>query len=260
MRSIKTRSAGKTRSLPAHAPAGPQSTPRYQLVKDEIVASIAQGKWASGSKLPSENMLVSQTGLSRMTVHRAMRELAADGVISRYKGIGSFVSPQSPKSELLFLRDMAEDVPQHGRSHRAVTVVLEEIRADIDLAMAFEKSVGTRLYHSVIVNLEGTVPIQLEERFVSPAFAPDYLQQDFTRITPGRYLRSLGAVTEVEHMIYAGLAEARAQELLQMDACEACLYLMRRTWMGAVPATRSTFTYPGNRYSLSSRYKLSGDE
>jgi GntR family histidine utilization transcriptional repressor len=253
----KGRRKTRSRQRGVRTLAGAHATPRYKRVKDEILAGIARGDWANGSKLPSEHALVTQFGLSRMTVHRALRELAADGVISRHKGIGSFVSPPSSKSELLSIRDIAEDIQQRGHAHRAVVVVLEEIRADIGLATAFEKSVGTRLCHSVIVNFEDGTPIQLEERFVNPAFAPEYLKQDFTQITPSRYLRDLGAATEVEHIIYAGLADKRAQELLEVTPAEPCLFLMRRTWTHAVPATKSSFTFPGSRYSLGSRYKLS---
>ena len=252
--------AGRKSEPRRRTAAAAPATPKYKQVKDKILAGIASGEWANGARLPSEHALVMRLGLSRMTVHRALRELAADGVISRHKGVGSFVSPPSLKSELLSIRDIAEDIQHRGHAHRSKVAVLEEIRADIGLATAFEKGVGTRLYHSVIVNFEDATPIQLEERFVSPAFASEYLKQDFTKMTPSRYLRDLGPATEVEHIIYAGLADRRAQDLLETTPAEACLFLMRRTWIDAVPVTMSYFTFPGSRYSLGSRYKLSAFE
>ena len=65
--------------------------PRYLKVKEHIRARIASGEFGPGARVPSENELVSRFGLSRMTVNRALRELAADGWLKRRPGVGSFV-------------------------------------------------------------------------------------------------------------------------------------------------------------------------
>jgi hypothetical protein len=64
--------------------------------------------------------------------------------------------------------------------------------------------IGPLLNHSVIVNFQRATPIQLGARFVNPVFASEHLKQDFTQITPFRYLRDLGPATEVERIILRG--------------------------------------------------------
>jgi GntR family histidine utilization transcriptional repressor len=229
--------------------------PLYEQVKQEILSRIANGEWADGAKLPSEHELVELFGTSRMTVHRAMRELSTQGVLTRFQGIGTFVAPPAPRSELIQIRDIADDIGFRGHSHRCEIVKLEAVRADIDLATTFDRSIGAKIFHSVIVHYEDDAPIQLEERFVNPGFAPRYLEQDFTELTPAHYLQSVQRATEVEQIIYAGAADCVSQELLEMKAGEPCLFMMRRTWLDDLPATKNLFTYPGARYSLGSRYK-----
>ena len=53
----------------------------YEQVKEFISRKIQDGTWKSGDRLPSENDLVVQFGMSRMTVNRALRELVEQGRI-----------------------------------------------------------------------------------------------------------------------------------------------------------------------------------
>jgi GntR family histidine utilization transcriptional repressor len=230
--------------------------PLYDRVKRHILERIAGGEWPDGTRLPSEHELVAALGVSRMTVHRALRELSADGVLSRIQGVGTFVAPPKAKSALVEIHDIAEDIVARGHAHRMRVLVLEAIRADAELAAGFDLRLGAKIFHSVIVHDEDEVPVQLEERFVTPFFAPHYLEQDFTQQTTTPYLQGISPAAEVEHVIFAVKPDARAQELLAVAADEACLMLLRRTWTAAGPATKSIFTYPGDRYSLGSRYRV----
>lgn len=239
------------------APAAQKRTPIYEQIKQDLIGRIAAGEWAEGEQLPSEHELVASLGVSRMTVHRALRELTARGVLSRRQGLGTFVAPQTAQADLIAIRDIAEDVRARGHAHRAEVRTLEAIGADAALAEIFAIKPGARLYHSLIVHFEDETPIQMEERFINARFAPDYLKQDFTAITPARYLQRIGRATEIEQIVHAIAPDARARKLLKIDADQPCLLVTRRTWAGATPATKSRFTYPGDRYALGSRYKVS---
>ena len=50
-----------------------------------------QGAWAPQDRVPSENALVREFGVARMTVNRAVRELAQEGFLTRVKGGGTYV-------------------------------------------------------------------------------------------------------------------------------------------------------------------------
>ena len=58
------------------------STPIFQRIKDYLLGEIASGRWKEGDLVPSEQALVRQFGVSRMTVNRAVRELTAEQVLT----------------------------------------------------------------------------------------------------------------------------------------------------------------------------------
>ena len=228
--------------------------PLYRQVKEYLLERIAAGAWRDGSKIPSEYELMETLGASRMTVHRALREMSADGLLHRVQGVGTFLRPAEPRSALLEIFDISEDIMARGHEHRTRILTLAAIRADAALAQEFALRRGTKLFYSEIVHYENNVPVQLEERFVSPLFAPYYLGQDFTQQTTNRYLQGIAAPSEVEHIVHAVGADERARELLEIGPAEHCLAVLRRTWTKAGPATRSLLLHPGSRYSLGSRY------
>jgi GntR family histidine utilization transcriptional repressor len=232
------------------------SVPLYESVKQYILTRIDSGMWGVGALLPSEHELVARFGVSRMTVHRALRELSDKGIVSRKQGLGTFVSAPAAQSPLVEIRDIADDIVSRGHIHSARLISLEAVRADAELAIAFELRPGAKVFHSVVVHFEDELPVQLEERYVLPSFAPKYIQQDFSRTTTTQYLRSIAPATEVENSVFAVRPNARSCKLLEIDAEEVCLRMVRRTWVGATPTTKNVFTYPGSRYSLGSRYKV----
>jgi GntR family histidine utilization transcriptional repressor len=232
--------------------------PLYERVKRHLHQRIQSGEWPDGSKIPSEHELTETLGASRMTIHRALREMQADGLIRRAQGIGSFVRAQPPRSALLEITDIADDIAARGNRHQAEIITLETIRADTATAAAFGLRHGAKLYHSIIVHLENETPVQLEERHVTPLFAPHYIEQNFAAQTTAAYLAGIAPPTQVEHIIHAITPDAQTRKLLQIPAREPCLKLDRRTWTAAGPATKSTLIHPGSRYALGGIFDMPG--
>ncbi|WP_217570094.1 histidine utilization repressor [Mesorhizobium sp. GbtcB19] len=233
------------------------ASPLYEKVKDYILTNIGTGKWSKDSKLPSENDFVAALGVSRMTVHRALRELTSAGFLIRLQGVGTFIAPPRPQSTLIEINNIAAEIVARGNRHRSEVLVLERITPTKELSLSFEFAKRAAIYHSVVVNFENDLPVQLEERFVNPSLIPDYDKQDFSKTATYDYLMQKTPVTEVEHIISAVPADAETARRLAIDIGSCCLLLHRRTWTGAVVATISKLTYVGSRYSLGSRYSPS---
>ena len=229
--------------------------PLYQKLKNLIVSRIQRGEWTPGQQIPSETDFMNQYNISRMTVNRALRELSAGGHLVRLQGVGTFVAKPKPEASLLRIRSIADEIRERGGvyTNRVELLIAEEPPGLLTEEM--ELAPGERVYHSIIVHMDAGLPIQVEDRFVNPRVAPDYLTQDFTRITPTHYLLTCATLSEVEHLLEAVLPDKRTQRLLRIGPADPCLSLHRRTWAGSRVVTHAKFIYPGSRYQIGGRFR-----
>ena len=230
----------------------------YQQVKDHVVRHIADGQLKPGDRIPSEQDLVAAFGIARMTVNRALRELAEQGKIVRVAGVGSFVAQEKPRSTLLHIANIADEIRQRGHDHRCELVSLARVAAPLDVASALDLRIGESVYALQCVHFEDAVPVQLEDRHVNPRMAPDFIRQDFTQALPSEYLVQHVPYDEIEHVVDAILPTPQQAELLQMPVTEPCLMLTRRTWSNGVPVTLVRCLHPAQRYRLGSRFRAEG--
>ena len=234
-----------TSDITPEAPA-----PQYLKVKNHLREGISSGRWVAGDLLPSEADLVAQFKVSRMTVNRALRELYQDGLIERLQGVGTFVAQLHRISSQLTVRDLHDEIVARGRRHDARLHVLEIVKATPEQAGDFGLRTGDPLFHSVIVHLENSKTIQCEDRLVNPATAPDYMNVDFTKITPTNYLLQVAPLSEARYTIEALLPSDLEAKLLCISKREPCLVVKRRTFSRGVAVTTVRMTHPGSLYLL----------
>ncbi len=180
----------------------------FQQVKGFIVGKIESGEWPPETRIPSESELIKLMSVSRMTVHRALRELAVDGYLVRHPGVGTFVSVPRTQSALFTIRPISEEISRRGAAHTAELQLLAEEPATREVAAALGLQPDVPVYHSVIVHMADGLPVELEDRYVNPAVAPDFLCKDFTRTTPSHYLFQVGPLTKAEHIFQAVIARS----------------------------------------------------
>ena len=231
--------------------------PLYAGVKNVILARIHSGAWPPGQRIASEHELVAELGVSRMTVNRALRELARDGVLMRVQGLGTFVAEGKGQSSIFEVRNIADEIAERGHAHSSRIVVLDAVKASPELADALDVGLGDAVFHSIIVHAENDIPVQLEDRYVNPAVAPGYLEQDFSAVTPNRFLSGVVPWSEAEHEIEAVLPAAWEAKLLAISRTDPCILIRRRTWAGEVVVTSVRLIIPGGRYRLQSRQRAS---
>lgn len=223
---------------------------RYRQIKDYVIKLINTGKLQPDDRVPSESSLVKTFGVARMTAHRALKELSNEGYVTRIAGVGTFVADDRPHSDVLKIRNIADEIRARGHVHSAQVIVLEEVTANQRLIQKFERRPGAKLFHSLILHLESGKPIQLEDRFVCPIMAPEYLNQDFTKITPNIFLTRLTPIHSSEHVVRAVMPSTETRKLLQLPSNEPCLMIQRRTWTDSRPVSFAELYHPGRKYEL----------
>ena len=227
----------------------------YEQVKAFIKTRITSGSWKPGDAVPSETALMTQFGISRMTVNRALRELAVEGMVTRIQGSGTRVAELHRISSRLTIRDIKDEVVERGHHHTSRVLLVATEKATIALAKTLGLPPGARVFHTVLVHLENAIPIQHEDRYVNPLAAPDFLRTDFTRLTPTHHLLTHAPLTDASYQIEACLPGKEIAKLLHIKPSEACLAITRRTVSGAHVASVARLVYPGTRYSFAGQFQ-----
>jgi GntR family transcriptional regulator, histidine utilization repressor len=231
-------------------PPAPAPTARYLQVKQFILNRISSGALRPGDQIPSENELVRELGVARMTANRALRELSADGVLLRVAGVGTFVAEPRVHAHPLEVRNIADEIRARGHDFETRVVSVGAVSASREVAERCGVSVGSRLDHSLLIHFEGAVPLQVEDRYVNPTVVSGYLRNDFTRTTPHEFLMQAAPLQRAEHTVRAVIPDGRTRRMLRLQAADACLLIRRRTWAGGRIATVADLYHPGSRYEL----------
>src|SRR5271168_4445206 len=133
---MATSSAAGATSL--HGVAG-QATfrPLYQQIKTLITQSLDQGEWKPGEVIPSEIELARRFKVSQGTVRKAIDALAAENLLVRRQGRGTFVATHhEARAQFRFLRL----VPDEGEAHYPMSRFLDcrRLRAPSEIARLLE--------------------------------------------------------------------------------------------------------------------------
>ncbi len=88
----------------------PVFQPLYRQIKALITQSLISGEWGPGDVMPSEMELAARFGVSQGTARKAIDELAAENIVVRRQGKGTFVATHAEQTvKLRFLRLVAAD-------------------------------------------------------------------------------------------------------------------------------------------------------
>ncbi|MCF2848707.1 histidine utilization repressor [Pseudoalteromonas sp. ACER1] len=226
------------------------SVPKFAQIKEFILENIRSGAWQENHRVPSENELTNQFKVSRMTARRALSELTDAGILTRSQGLGTFVASFKSQSSLLEIKNIADEVKARSNHYSCTILVMESISAIAPIAIALGVEVDSHVYRSVIVHNENEQPLQVEERFVNPALAKDYLQQDFHSLTPHEYLSQNAPLTEARHTVEAIMPNQEMCEWLNLYNEEPCLQVIRRTWSSQGIVSFARLVSPGSKYRL----------
>ena len=123
---------------PPPLPATPAFSPLYQQIKGLILQSLQTGEWKPGEAIPSEMELSARFRVSQGTVRKAIDELAAENLVVRRQGKGTFVATHSEQHvQYRFLRLMPDsgDLDDEGPAQRSI-LDCRRVRAAADVARA----------------------------------------------------------------------------------------------------------------------------
>src|SRR3954469_18267942 len=122
--------------------ATPAFSPLYQQIKGLILQSLQAGEWKPGEAIPSEMDLAARYRVSQGTVRKAIDDLAAENLVVRRQGKGTFVATHAEQHvQYRFLKLMPDsgDRNSEGPAQRSV-LECKRVRATAEVA----RSLGLR--------------------------------------------------------------------------------------------------------------------
>lgn len=100
--------------------------PLYQQLRRELFSRIRRGEFGAGARLPSENQLCEEYGVSVTTARRALLELVNEGVIRRRAGVGTMVGSRVRQAHIAVL-----SVDYLGDAWRETSAAMGELIAGV---------------------------------------------------------------------------------------------------------------------------------
>ncbi|MQA95087.1 MAG: GntR family transcriptional regulator [Streptosporangiales bacterium] len=104
----------------AHSDHRMSEPPLHARIRGELEARIRGGRWVPGTRIPTEADLGAEFGVSRITVQRALRDLAEAGLIVRFRGRGSLVAQTVSQGNLLRFTGLLTQGPESHGDHRVI--------------------------------------------------------------------------------------------------------------------------------------------
>lgn len=144
------------------AEKSPTFSPLYRQIKALIMHSLQSGEWKPGDLMPSEIELATKYKVSQGTVRKAIDELAADNLVIRKQGKGTYVAThQEAHVQFRFLRLKPDAGPAKYPLNKIVEV--KRVRASADLARQLELKAGDSVIYIQRVQSFDTIPTALDE-------------------------------------------------------------------------------------------------
>jgi GntR family histidine utilization transcriptional repressor len=227
----------------------------YKQIRLDIERQILTGEWPPGHRIPFEHELMVRYGCSRMTVNKALSELAQADLIERRRRAGTFVRRPKFLSAVLQITDIRAEITALGRSYG-----YELIQCSRRVANAADRArLGVRKTGKVVAiacrHSADNVPFAIEDRLIDLDAVPEAATADFAIEPPGSWLLHHVPWTEAEHAISAIVADEPAAVALDIAIGAPCLVIERHTWRSARPLTAVRLLYPGESHKLVARFK-----
>ncbi|HSR19664.1 MAG TPA: GntR family transcriptional regulator [Anaerolineales bacterium] len=155
--------------------------PYYIQLIDILRDKVQTGTWSPGDQIPGEQELCEMYSVSRTVVRQALRELELEGMITRRKGKGTFISPPKISEGLVqkltgFYQDMVE------RGLRTTTRVLHHsvVPATEKIARFLRISPGDKVIDLLRLRSINDEPIQLVTSYIPLSVCPELAEVDLT--------------------------------------------------------------------------------
>lgn len=230
-----------------------RSKSSFQTIKADILKKIHDRVWKPGETIPGEESFADAYGCSRVTVNRALRELAQEGLVERRRKSGTRVAQRPNRAARLEIQIVRQEIEAKGAAYRfallecAEKEIPEAVRAKMSL------SAQARGLHVRCVHFADETPYQYEDRWINLDRVPAARDESFDTVSPNEWLIEAEPYCEAEHIFSAQIADEKTAAILGISSGDPLFVVDRRTWVEDQTVTLVRLMFPGKSYRMISR-------
>jgi GntR family transcriptional regulator len=224
----------------------------YAQIRETIRDQIINGALKPGEKLPPEEELATQLGVSRMTMRRGILDLIDEGVLYRRRGVGTFVAQRHIERNHNRLTSYLDSAAEEGFVPR-IEVLLHEISgAKLMVARALKLHEGEPVIRVRTLRLADGEPLAIHDEHVPYKLYPELLDDDIETRQLWELLSDHGyPVKRAVQRVEACPADEEIAKLLGIEEGAPVLYKLRTVYSeDGTPVEFAICHNRGDRYSL----------
>jgi GntR family transcriptional regulator len=156
------------------------SLPLYSQLEQLLRSQIVSRQLEAGVQLPTERELCEAYQVSRITVRRAINDLARQNLVYSIPGKGTFVSMSQMRERLSPLSSFTDDMHRRGLVPSSRILQAEILPASPDIAGSMGLAVGTHVVHLRRLRMvsPSQIPVAIQSAYLPHAICPNLLRFD----------------------------------------------------------------------------------
>jgi GntR family transcriptional regulator len=224
----------------------------YIQIRETLREQIRQGELKPGQKLPSEDELAAQFGVSRMTARQGISDLIDEGLLYRRRGIGTFVAQFHVERDHNRLTSFFDAAKAEDFDFEFRLLCREVVPARLMIAKALVLQEGEPAIRIQTLRLANGVPVTMHDEYVPYKLCPALLQEDLSCRSAWQVMETYGyKVKHAMQVVEAKPADAEIAKLLEMEEGAPILYKQRTILAEDGTPLEFTLCYNrGDRYLL----------
>jgi len=227
--------------------------PLYYQLKTILLEKIKTGDLKPNDRLPAEDEIAAQYGVSKATVRQALNDLAIAGFLRREQGRGTFIAESKIEQGPRELTSFTDEMRKRGLSPNSRVLKQEVIKAEADVAEKLRIKEGDRVFQLKRLRLADGEPMGIQTAYIPLELAPGLPKENFQSASLYQVLeKKYGLVaTHAQETHFAVLLERREAKLLKVTEGSPALAAERVTFLSSNRPFELVYSVMrGDRYKI----------
>lgn len=239
----------------------PGPLPKHYQLSEILRRQILSGELEPDDRLPTEDTLCREYGVSRGTVRQAVSTLVNEGLVRREQGRGTFITAPPSGPFFFTLTGFDEDMRQQHRHPSTRLLALEVMPATPEAAQRLALAIDEPVIHIVRLRLADDQPVVHETRYLAQSICPALLEDDLESESVHSLLIHKYRIPLIRtvHTIEVRVLTPNQARLLEVEPGTAAFFVDRLTYTtdesSERPAVWYKAIYRGDEYHFKAEFE-----